>query len=232
MDVIPVIDLMDGRVVHARRGERGAYRPIASPFAPGAEPLATAAALLALAPFRALYVADLDAILNRGGHDDVIAAIAAAHPGVEIWVDRGAAAGRAGAPIVGTESHADACSLSDALTGDAILSLDHDADGPLGPVEVHDQPDRWPRRVIAMTLARVGAGAGPDLGRLAEVLAKAGPERAVYAAGGVRGEDDLAALASLGVAGALVATALHDGRICADAVRRLAKPSPRTPPRR
>ena len=231
MDVIPVIDLMDGRVVHARRGERGAYRPIVSPLAPGAEPLATAAALLALAPFRALYVADLDAILNRGGHDDVIAAIAAAHPGLEVWVDRGAASGRAGTPIVGTESHADAGSLQDALLGGAILSLDHDVDGPLGPVEVHDQPERWPRRVIAMTLARVGAGAGPDLGRLAEVLAKAGPERQVFAAGGVRGEDDLQALATLGVAGALVATALHDGRLSAEAVRRLATGTQRTPPR-
>ena len=38
-------------------------------------------------------------------------------------------------------------------------------------------------------------------------------EGQVYAAGGVRNEDDLAALVKSGVAGALVATALHQGAI-------------------
>jgi phosphoribosylformimino-5-aminoimidazole carboxamide ribotide isomerase len=63
-----------------------------------------------------------------------------------------------------------------------------------------------------MTLARVGSGAGPDLERLA-ALRKAGGDRAIYAAGGVRDAADLAALDRAGIAGALVATALHDGRI-------------------
>jgi phosphoribosylformimino-5-aminoimidazole carboxamide ribotide isomerase len=63
-----------------------------------------------------------------------------------------------------------------------------------------------------MTLARVGSGAGPDFDRLAEIRAAA-PDRALYAAGGVRGADDLAALNRLGVGGALVASALHDGSL-------------------
>jgi phosphoribosylformimino-5-aminoimidazole carboxamide ribotide isomerase len=37
--------------------------------------------------------------------------------------------------------------------------------------------------------------------------------RRIYAAGGVRDAADLAALARAGIAGALVATALHDGRL-------------------
>jgi phosphoribosylformimino-5-aminoimidazole carboxamide ribotide isomerase len=35
----------------------------------------------------------------------------------------------------------------------------------------------------------------------------------IFAAGGVRGPADLDALAAVGVVGALVATAIHDGRL-------------------
>ncbi|MFD1701416.1 HisA/HisF-related TIM barrel protein [Methylopila henanensis] len=223
MDVIPVIDLMGGKVVHARRGERDAYQPIESRLVRGSAPLAIVAALLALAPFRRLYVADLDAIRGRGSHDVEIAAIAATFRDLEIWVDRGetdvmalrrrAAAGP-GLSILGTESFADVFALKRALgAGEAVLSLDHDARGRLGPVEAHDDVRLWPRRVIVMTLARVGAGLGPDLERVGAAAARAGARRRVFAAGGVRGIDDLRALRADGTAGALVASALHDGRL-------------------
>src|SRR5262249_11955949 len=81
-----------------------------------------------------------------------------------------------------------------------------------GPRGILDDPSAWPARVITMTLARVGSGAGPDVERLAEVRRRAEGRR-VYAAGGVRDAADLAALAHAGIAGALVATALHDGRL-------------------
>jgi phosphoribosylformimino-5-aminoimidazole carboxamide ribotide isomerase len=63
-----------------------------------------------------------------------------------------------------------------------------------------------------MTLARVGSGAGPDLERLRTIrLAAARP--AIFAAGGVRDASDLAELKRIGIAGVLVASALHDGRL-------------------
>jgi HisA/HisF family protein len=223
MDVVPVIDLMDGEVVHARRGERGAYRPIRSGLVEGAGPLAIAGALMRLAPFRRLYVADLDAIRGRGGHDRTIAALAAAHQ-VELWVDRGATdldalseriPSEEGVSVIGTESFEDARTLGHALAASkGVLSLDHDADGPLGPKGVHGDPSLWPDRVIVMTLARVGGGDGPDFARLADAVALAGG-RKIYAAGGVRSADDLRRLQDIGVEGALVASALHDGRITA-----------------
>jgi len=63
-----------------------------------------------------------------------------------------------------------------------------------------------------MTLARVGAGAGPDFARLRDIKAMAG-DRSVIAAGGVRDEADLRSLVALGIEGALVATSLHDGTL-------------------
>ncbi|RXF74816.1 nickel transporter [Hansschlegelia zhihuaiae] len=219
-----MIDLMDGEVVHARRGERGAYRPIRSGLVDGAGPLAIAGALMRLAPFRRLYVADLDAIRGRGGHDRTVAALAAAHPRVELWVDRGETdletlseriPSEEGVSVIGTESLEDARTLGHALAASqGVLSLDHDADGPLGPKDAHRDPSVWPDRVIVMTLARVGAGDGPDFARLADAVALAGG-RKIYAAGGVRNADDLRRLQDIGVSGALVASALHDGRITA-----------------
>jgi phosphoribosylformimino-5-aminoimidazole carboxamide ribotide isomerase len=68
----------------------------------------------------------------------------------------------------------------------------------------------WPRTVIVMMLDRVGSGLGPNLELLRAVDAGG---RDLYAAGGVRDANDLRGLAKAGIAGALVASSLHDGRI-------------------
>jgi phosphoribosylformimino-5-aminoimidazole carboxamide ribotide isomerase len=211
LELIPVLDLMGGVVVHARRGQRAAYRPIETPLCAGSNPLDIAAALLDLAPFHTLYVADLDAIRGTGEHGSTIARIAARFPGIEIWVDAGSAR-PGGCPVIGTETLADMVAAKAALADGAILSLDHDAAGPMGPAELHATPALWPSRVIAMSLARVGADEGPDFARLEEIQGKAG-HRNVYVAGGVRGGDDLERLTAMGTTGVLLASALHDGRI-------------------
>lgn len=221
--------------MHAWRGQRDAYRPIHSPLSPTSAPADVVAGLMALAPFRTLYIADLDAIAGTGSHAAVIAALAAAWPGVTLWVDAGegdaervrrrAAAGP-GVAVVGTEAMADAETGAEALAaGAAILSLDHDAAGPIGPAAIHADATLWPQTVIVMTLVRVGSGAGPDLAALAQIGARAravGRAPALIAAGGVRGGEDLEALAQAGIAGALVASALHDGRIPPEEARRWA----------
>ena len=66
--------------------------------------------------------------------------------------------------------------------------------------------------VIVLELARVGTSAGPDV-EMIEAVRRAVPKVPLYAGGGVRGRDDLLRLADAGCEGALVATALHDGRL-------------------
>ena len=46
MQVIPVIDLSGGRVVHARRGQRELYQPLRSNLCVGSEPLAVVEGLM------------------------------------------------------------------------------------------------------------------------------------------------------------------------------------------
>jgi phosphoribosylformimino-5-aminoimidazole carboxamide ribotide isomerase len=59
LNVIPVIDVLNGVVVHAKRGERATYQAIRSQLTHSSEPLDIVAALLDVYPFQQLYIADL-----------------------------------------------------------------------------------------------------------------------------------------------------------------------------
>jgi len=222
--IVPVLDLKDGQVVHARAGERARYQPIRTPLAAGSEPHAVLDGLLSLAPFRRVYIADLDAIEGRGDHRAVVAELARRYPDVEFWLDGGftgaaeaaAARGERVAPVLGSESLPDAGSLNEAVSrlgsGKCVLSLDYRGERFVGAAAIEASAALWPDRIIAMTLSRVGSGAGPDIARLAALHQRAGA-RQLFAAGGVRDAGDIERLAAMGVAGALVASALHDGRL-------------------
>src|SRR5262245_17087326 len=91
VQIVPVIDLKRALVVHARQGERGNYAPIVTPLSRSAEPAAVLAGLLSVAPFRAIYMADLDAIMAGGGPSPLIENLADRFPMLEFWVDAGIA---------------------------------------------------------------------------------------------------------------------------------------------
>jgi HisA/HisF family protein len=230
MEVIPVIDLKDGTVVHARMGRRSQYRPIETPLAAGSDPVDIARGLRSIYPFASLYVADLDAIERSGDNDAALGRLRAAFPDLILWVDNGMAdlAGARrwfdaglGHLVLGSETQHDGGLLRSLGADDrVILSLDYRSDVFLGPAALAGDAAAWPQRVIAMTLARVGSAGGPDMERLAAIRQMA-PEKRIYAAGGVRDAADLAALARAGIAGALVATCLHNGKLSGAQIARL-----------
>ncbi|PNG26119.1 HisA/HisF-related TIM barrel protein [Methylocella silvestris] len=222
MEVIPVIDLKDGAVVRARLGRREFYAPIESRLAATSGPADIVAGLLSLHPFATIYIADLNAIDARGDHEDVLFSLEEAFPQVGFWVDAGVKdAGEArswllrhkrATLVLGTETLGSSATLEILKDEERIiLSLDFRGETFIGPEALLSAQHIWPSRVIAMTLGRIGANAGPDLSRIASL--KALSDRKVYAAGGVRGTEDLAALDRAGVDGALVASALHDGQL-------------------
>jgi HisA/HisF family protein len=220
MNVIPVLDLRGGVVVRAQMGERRRYQPIVSPLSPTSDPVDVMRGLLTIHPFTTLYLADLDAIEGTGDNAPVLHRLQAAFPALALWVDNGvadvAAAKRwldadVGHLVVGSESQKDMTLVRQLKDNDrAVLSLDFRGEAFQGPPELLQEMAAWPRRLIVMTLARVGSGAGPDLDRLSAVRDGAAG-RDIYAAGGVRDGADLAILRRAGIAGALVATSLHDG---------------------
>jgi phosphoribosylformimino-5-aminoimidazole carboxamide ribotide isomerase len=222
LNVIPVIDLLDGQVVHAKTGDRDAYRPIVTPLSRTSDPLEVVGGLLSLLPFAELYVADLDAILRRADNQGALRRLRAAFPGLRLWIDNGAANANnvsaivdtdLGVPVLGSESQTDVALVAANQRSDrVVLSLDFREKRFLGPAGILESPDAWPSRVIVMNLVRVGGGAGPDFERLHAIRTIAG-RREIYAAGGVRDRTDLIKLRSFGCAGVLVASSLHDGRL-------------------
>jgi phosphoribosylformimino-5-aminoimidazole carboxamide ribotide isomerase len=232
MEIIPVIDLKGAAVVRARLGRRDEYLPIQTTLSSTSDPVDVARGLLSVHPFRTLYVADLDAIEGRGDNHASLARLKSAFPDLAFWVDNGILdlgaarmwlASRLGHLVLGSETQ-----VNDALVRKmtheerVVLSLDFRGDAFQGPPELLADPCAWPQRIIAMTLARVGSGAGPDMERLA-ALRLAAPDRRFYAAGGVRDIADIERLTQADIAGALVASALHDGRLTAGDIAGIAE---------
>ena len=242
MNLIPVVDLMQGQVVRAVRGNRHAYQPIVSKLCASSDPLTVAKILCAHCATRQLYVADLDALLGQPAQAALLRTLLQSLPELELWLDAGFAGAAAAdalradlgtaaervVPVFGSESlvsrsELERCfvpSVSRVTPGrsdrrpntDAVLSLDRRDGQRLDVAGCWEASQWWPQRVIVMTLERVGANAGPDLDTLREVQRKS-PATFIVGAGGVRDERDLAQAADTGAGAWLVASALHDARL-------------------
>ncbi len=164
-------------------GRRELYRPIVTPLSRTAQPEDVVQGLLRLHAFATIYVADLDAIEGSGDNTCVVMGLRRRFPHLDIWTDNGIAAGEAvrrwldenrGTLVLGSELQATSTvALSFVDEPRLVLSLDFRESVFQGPADLLD-PSHWPRRVIAMTLARVGGEAGPDFER----LRRASPHRA------------------------------------------------------
>jgi phosphoribosylformimino-5-aminoimidazole carboxamide ribotide isomerase len=223
MRVVGVIDLKAGTAVHAVRGERERYRPVG-------DPLSLARTFHDELGLDELYVADLDAIAGTGGNAPTIGALARE---ARVMVDAGVSepeparallALGAHRVVVGTETLTGPDALDRLVPElpELVLSVDLrdgralSPDPQLAGLPAADVVARLHRaglrEAIVLDLARVGSGAGPDVGPIAEIHA-AFPDLELLAGGGVRDVDDLRALRDAGASGALVATALHGGVI-------------------
>lgn len=248
MRVIGVIDLAGGMAVHARQGIRAAYRPVS--VAAGC-PIHGDAVTLAQTyvgglGITELYVADLDAIADAAHegpstrHATTLARLVSLAP---LWLDAGISTPHGARRALELGSTRAIVGLETLQSLDALAAICETA-GPgrvAFSIDLHDGVPISPRltrgardvteiasyavgagagALIVIDLARVGSGTGLDLALL-EAVRKAAPDTILIAGGGVRGLDDVKSLAGAGCDGALVATALHDGSLGPEDVRRL-----------
>ncbi|MET1123739.1 MAG: HisA/HisF family protein [Archaeoglobaceae archaeon] len=220
MRVYFVIDLKGGKVVAARRGEREKYPPVAavSEIVDTSDPLE----VVEIISPRYLYAADLDRITGTGDNVAVLEEIAgrveelAADCGFR---DNAELEGLPFKPVVGSETF----DLT-RLARKCYVSLDFredflDASGKLGD---------WKRAVELLNTLEVEAVIVLPLGsvgtmsanfELAEKVAELS-DHPVMLGGGIGGVEDLEKAKELGLAGVLVATAVHRRRIPLEIVRR------------
>ena len=233
MTILPVLDLLGGRVVRGVAGKRTEYRPIVSRWTSSCDPHDVACALRTQFGVSRFYVADLDAILSRQPNSSCYQRLLTS--GFELLIDAGirtvddarniAATGVTGL-IVGLET----CCSPDELKRiveesiDVTFSLDLMSGRPIktpSSREWSDDPgtiirqavEAGTRSILVLDLADVGMGTGGSTDALCRFAKDNFPDVQLLAGGGVRGPQDLMRFHELGVDAVLVASALHDGRL-------------------
>ena len=219
--LIPVIDLKDGIVVHAKYGQRDNYQPIQSVLSEQPDIYSVLNGFLRLHAFDTLYIADLNAITQNGDNSTLIQQVIKDFPTITFWIDAGKILPQKlpknYMPILGSEYMDKHCATYLAqFNHEFILSLDHGVFGErLGAAELWHEPNYWPKEVIIMTLARVGSSQGVASKEL-QHFKEAHPNKQFIAAGGVRNMNDIALLKKYNVKAVLLASAFHLGAITAE----------------
>ncbi len=238
--LIFVMDLLDGMVVHAKRGTRDQYKPINlfSSIVSSSDPVHIVEELKP----EEVYIADLNRLMNTGDNREIVKELKTRNRVLRIMLDYGVngmkdlkeafEAEIADNLVLGTETASmdliEAASKSDMLNDKCVsVSVDlinkevltRDNRLSIAPLLLIKALNEYPiRDVIVLELDRVGTKSGIDFDFLS--LAVAVSEHNILSGGGVRGYEDIAKMERIGVKGALVATALHDGSIPASAIRK------------
>jgi phosphoribosylformimino-5-aminoimidazole carboxamide ribotide isomerase len=226
MRIIPVIDVLNGIVVRGIGGRRDEYRPIVSQLTTSVDPVKVAGALIEAFHPRELYLADLDAISGETPAIKTYRAILGL--GVRMWIDAGICDGASATRVA--ESGCDVVAGLETVPGPEVLSEIVTAIGADRAIFSLDLRDGVPlrnwssdpiraavgygiNRVIVLDLACVGGGCGTGTEQHCHQIATTYSHVELFAGGGIGGTADLQRLEACGVKGALVASALHDGRI-------------------
>jgi len=236
--LIFVLDLLDGVVVHAKKGEREKYEPVHlfSSIVGSSDPVRI---MEELKPVD-VYIADLNRLMGTGSNKRITKEIRDNNRKARLMVDYGvktvddleeaAEAEIADSIILGTETASmeliDVVSKNDKL--DISVSVDifnkhvltkdkHMQTDPLLLINKLNEY-RCIRDVIVLELDRVGTKSGIDFDFLA--CAVDASEHNILCGGGVSGCEDVDEMQGIGVKGALVATAVHDGSIPVSLLRK------------
>ncbi len=231
LHVIPVIDVLNGIAVHAKRGLRERYEPLRSVLCSSFDPFAIASTFKSFG-FKHLYLADLDAILGRQPNYMLYDKIKSID--IELMIDAGISNMKraeivfeygASKIVIGTETLYDLSFVNESIKsfgeGRVIVSLDL-KEGKLLSSSEEIRSMNPPHlalelekigvaTVIILDLARVGTECGVDKSIIGEILDKT--ELEVLVGGGISGMLEIKELKDMGVFGVLVSTILHNGKL-------------------
>jgi phosphoribosylformimino-5-aminoimidazole carboxamide ribotide isomerase len=225
--VIPAVDMLGDEAV---RLERGAFDRIG---VRAGDPVQLAQRLAGMGP-RRLHVVDLEGARSGRARRGLVAEISAAVAPVPVQAaggvrspDDALALVGAGAErvVIGTAAFSAPGALVpyvEALGGRLVVAVavrdgrvavsGWERSSGLGVEEaVESCVEAGVARLLCTAIERDGTLTGPDLGLLARVREVSGLP--VLAAGGVRSQEDLDALAGIGLEGAIVGRALLEGRL-------------------
>jgi phosphoribosylformimino-5-aminoimidazole carboxamide ribotide isomerase len=223
-----VLDIFNGAVVHAVRGERRLYEPINrySRIVSTSKPLEV---MQVIKP-KEVYLADLNLLTGSGGNLVAIAEISRmaktmADIGISLADDMDFLS-MGVVPVLGTETASLKLMEEAVLLRDIVVSVDmksgkvmtRDPELMVSPLDTIRRLNGLPiEGVILLELDRVGTSSGLDREFLEKAVSVS--DHPLILGGGVKGVEDLQTLEDLGFRGALVATAVHNGSIPLEMVR-------------
>jgi phosphoribosylformimino-5-aminoimidazole carboxamide ribotide isomerase len=222
------MDVYNRNVVHAQGGNRKEYQPVhmTSTICTSPDPVEV---IDAVKPAE-VYIADLNILQGMGAHDTNFEVIRSVSQRTKTMVDPGISTLSNVAEkllisdtvVLGTETAsietiAGAASefpgrvnvSIDKKNGRILTSDPNMPDDPFKIVEVLNDMDI--RDIIILDMDRVGTSSGFDAQFLSKMVSSSTHD--VLLGGGIRDMADIESLKNIGIKGALVATALHNGSI-------------------
>jgi len=232
MKVIPVLDILNGKIVHARGGKRNQYQPLKSSLFLSSYPL-DAVNTFEKMGFNELYLADLDSIINNHTNFSLLEKIGY-NSKIKLMVDAGVSNKELASQlfiknvkkvIIGTETLTSIKFLKEAINffgkNRIIVSLDLIDDRILHkfnfkkqhkPIHfLHTLEIFGVSEIIVLDLNRVGSEKGFNNQLIKKILEKTNFD--VIIGGGIRDISDLNKLRELGAYGALIGTSLYSNAI-------------------
>jgi phosphoribosylformimino-5-aminoimidazole carboxamide ribotide isomerase len=231
MQIIPIIDIKDGKAIEAVEGRRNRYRELSSRIFDSHDPLSLSRLYSGLG-FTDVYIADLDGILDSRPNYGILRDISE-QTGLSVMADIGVWSlvdvlnlPRV-KPVIATETFTSLNMLE--LPKDFILSLDMRGDVFLSAMNLPlkdflriIRDSKKINDVLIIDFARVGLAKGPNLEVCMEVL-KELPDKTLMYGGGVRNMRDIQMLYEVGIKKVLVGYALHSGAILAEIYQGMVK---------
>jgi len=231
--IYPVIDILNSIAVHAIKGDRDKYRPLKSPIFNTSEPLEIILGLKKKAGLKQFYIADLDAIIHKKPNIELIKKLID-YEDIEIIIDPGIRT------IEHLKFFSD-LNLSNLILGletlqniriirksfkffnkdKIIVSIDMYKEKlftnikklkKLTPLEaIHKLEEIGIKRIILLDLFRVGQKLGGISPLFLKIKNNFSGE--ILVGGGIKNFDDVLLYHKCNFSGALIGTAIYDGTI-------------------
>ena len=206
MEIVPVIDIMDGLAVSGKGGKREEYKPLKSVICQNPDPIELAKVYKDYGVSK-IYIADLDKIMGRGDNFNLIKKIDFINKMVDVGVkdeEDFKKAKNLGEVIVGTETLKDI-----SLLKKAIVSLDF-KDGKLLNYNLDFILNNLGNKpVIILDISNVGTQRGLNRELIKDIKDRI--DNPIYVGGGIRDLKDIEFCYSIDVEGVLIGTAIHKG---------------------
>lgn len=229
--IIFVLDILNGKVVHAVKGEREKYGPIHnfSKVCESSDPLQV---VYDLSP-KEIYIADLNRLEDSGNNDEVVRQLGWK---TSLMLDLGASTmddvhlGQelAGSIILGTETAT--LELVESASSFYPRSINMSIDIKDGNILTNEPAFNIPpidliqmlngydiNDLIILELSKVGTSSGINTEFLEQVVDHS--DHNILLGGGIRNTDDISHVKDIGLAGVLVATSVHNGALPLDMIR-------------